>query len=348
MMKSFIGIYSTLKLLSAFVFTLFVFQQQIEGGQSKVKEKPIITATKRIYLPKFPGAYNPAIIKFNDGYLMFFRYLPNRYEYWISYIGVVQLDESFDPISDGELLDTRWATKGPHSQSEDARVFMHKGKLYLVYNDNMELENPSVWERRDMYLTEVIYEDGLFSLGVPLKLVYEAKYRQGPWQKNWSPFIWNETLLFSYTISSHEVVIPDMLTGFCEQCYETKKSFHWPLGELRGGTPAHLVDGEYLAFFHSGVYMSSTASGNQPMWHYYMGAYAFSAQPPFEMTKISQSPLDSPGFYTYSSYSKRVIYPTGLVREGNHLYVSYGKDDCEMWIATIDLAELKKSMVKVD
>lgn len=84
------------------------------------------------------------------------------------------------------------------------------------------------------------------------------------------------------------------------------------------------------------------------MWHYYMGAYNFSSKPPFEVTKVSQTFIDGPGFYTYSSYEKRVIYPAGFVREGDLLHVSYGKDDCEMWIATIDFAELKNSMVNVN
>jgi len=78
-----------------------------------------------------------------------------------------------------------------------------------------------------------------------------------------------------------------------------------------------------------------------------MGAYTFSATPPFGLKKISPEPIMHPEFYTYSHFSKRVIYPGGFVVEGEKLYLSYGKDDCEVWIATIDVAELKKSLVNV-
>lgn len=62
---------------------------------------------------------------------------------------------------------------------------------------------------------------------------------------------------------------------------------------------------------------------------------------------MSTAPIEYPGFYTYSTYDKRVIYPGGFVADGSNLYVAYGKDDCEVWIATIDYHELKKSMAPV-
>lgn len=308
-------------------------------------ENKIVKATKRIYLSACPGAYNPSIIQFNDGYLLTFRYLPNRSEEsWISYIGIIHLNKSFDPISKIQLLDTRLYNSSTPSQSEDARIFSCNNRLYVVYNDNMDLVFPSTWERRDMYIAELVYDGRKFIVGEPLKLVHETKYRQSPWQKNWSPFEWNGSLLFSYMISPHEVIIPDMETGICSPFCMTHKPIMWRHGMIRGGTPAELVDGEYLAFFHSGIITSSLSSDNQDFWHYFMGAYTFSAEPPFEITGISQDPIDAPGFYTYSNYNKRVIYPGGFIVDGENVYVAYGKDDTEVWIATMDLTGLKKSM----
>lgn len=333
-----------------FCLLLLVFCKNIlvgfESPQRIITAENIVTATKRIYLQNYQGAYNPSIIKFNEGYLLTFRFLPDRtYQPWISFIGVVLLDESFEPISRPQILDTRFNCKNTPSQSEDARIFSYNEKLYLIYNDNLELVFPSTWERRDIYIAELLYDDQQFYLSDPIKLVHETKYSHTLWQKNWSPFEWQGNLLLSYMLNPHEVISPNWTSGMCQLYSETAKSINWNFGTLRGGTPAQLVDGEYLAFFHSGFVTASACSENKEMWHYVMGAYTFSPQPPFELTKLSAVPIDAPGFYTYSSYSKRVIYPGGFVVSGSNAYLAYGKDDSEVWIATINLKRLKESMI---
>jgi hypothetical protein len=60
------------------------------------------------------------------------------------------------------------------------------------------------------------------------------------------------------------------------------KNFCWNYGELRGGTEAKLVGGEYLAFFHSQGTIHSHSSMT-----YWMGAYTFSRDPPFRCKKHS-------------------------------------------------------------
>ena len=339
---------TTFKLLMtvflAFKCTLpaFEYLEKIEPKQK------IVTATKRLIFENSAGAYNPSITKFKDNYLMTFRWSPNRLaEPWVSFIGFVLLDKNFDPLTKAELLDTRIYNNTTPSQAEDARVFCIGDKYYVVYNDNMDLTFPSTWERRDMYIAEIIHENDHIYLGKPLRLVHERKIRDRPWQKNWSPFEYNGKLLLSYSIKPHEILEPNLTTGICKAVYETEKDFIWNYDAPRGGTPSALIDGEYLSFFHSGTIHRTPSSEFYDIWHYYMGAYTFSASPPFAITKISSEPINHPEFYTYSHYSKRVIYPGGFVVDGANLYLSYGKDDCEIWIATIDLEELKKSLVNV-
>lgn len=330
-------------------FLLLLSWQVIEAGQTPVGSSKIVSATKRIYLPNHQGAYNPSIIEFTDGYLLTFRFLPDRtHQPWVSQIGVVLLNKSFEPTSEPEILDTRFNFKSTPSQAEDARIFSFNDKLYLIYNDNVDLIFPTLWERRDMYIAELIYDNNQFYLGDPVKLTHETKYRNVLWQKNWSPFIWNGTLLLTYTINPHEVISPNLTYGSCQNCFETQKKINWNFGDLRGGTPAQLVNGEYLAFFHSAIVTSSACSANREMWHYVMGAYTFAPEPPFELKKISPIPIDTPGFYTYSNYDKRVIYPGGFVVSGSNLYLAYGKDDSEVWLATINLDALNESMIPVD
>ena len=78
-----------------------------------------------------------------------------------------------------------------------------------------------------------------------------------------------------------------------------------------------------------------------------MGAYTFSPTPPFQITRFTPEPIVAEGFYTQSSQWKRVIFPGGFVVADPYIYVAYGKHDVEMWIATIDKAELKKALKPV-
>lgn len=338
-------LFTTLIVLLSFIYGLSSAELPKRGNKSK----RIVIATKQIYLPEFPGACNPSIIKYNDNYLLTFRYLPNRYDLsWVSHIGVVLLDESFEPITSPQLLDSRPYNKNTPSQSEDARIFVYNGKYYLVYNDNTEITFPSAWDRRDMYIAELICENDQFILINPLKLVHEKKYSQVLWQKNWSPFEWNGQLLFSYYINPHEILCPNLDNGICQSLCETYKPIQWYLGRMRGGTPPQKIGSEYyLTFFHSGVYGASACSNERDLWHYYMGAYTFSAEPPFAVNRISSVPIDAPGFYTFSTYDKRIIYPGGFIVEDSTVYLAYGKDDSEIWIATINLNNLMESMVPI-
>ncbi len=306
----------------------------------------IVSSVKKISFVKYPGAHNPSIVKTEHGLLLSFRYIPDiEFEPHISYIGVVFLDENLNPVSEPELLATRPRNSKTPSQSEDARLFTYRDRIFLIYNDNVD--TAPAWQRRDMFMAELFFENGHFVLSAPLKLVHEAKYHSQPVQKNWVPFEWGSKLLIAYSVSPHEILYPNLVNGSCHQVYETWTPIPWNLGKVRLSTPPLLVDGEYLAFFHSGHILASAASNGHNMWHYFMGAYTFSADPPFKVTKTTPLPIVHKGFYTKSSAGKRVIYPGGFVVAGSMIYVAYGKDDNEIWIATIDKTVLKKALVPV-
>ena len=193
-------------------------------------------------------------------------------------------------------------------------------------------------------MAELSFQKGEFSLLEPVKLFCQDPVRP-PWQKNWVPFEWDNQCMLSYSIEPHEILYPNLRTGECYPCYCVDGNTPWDYGVMRGGTPAIKVDGEYLAFFHSSKKMVSNVSFELELWHYFMGAYTFSLDPPFAVTKISPTPIIQKGFYTHSPYYKRVIFPGGFVVKGPRLYLAYGRDDHEIWIATVDLRELKNSLI---
>ena len=304
----------------------------------------IVTCAKRIEFPGFPRAFNPSFIKVDQGFLFIFRTMPDDWQHWVSHIGVVLLDEEFKPLHAPKILDTRCGHQVTPSQSEDARLFSFQGKIYLIYNDNREITCPSLYyDRRDMYLAELMISGHTYTLGNPLKLIHEKKYDSQRVQKNWIPFEWQGKLLLAYTMNPHEILVPDLNTGICKPLYESHATLQWGLGTPRGSSIPVMMDGEYFAIFHSGVHTNSPASG-WARWHYFMGAYAFSPHPPFELTKMTPLAITAPGFYVDSGCEKRVIFPGGAIVLGDKILVAYGRDDCEMWIATLNKDKLKKAM----
>jgi len=306
----------------------------------------IVEASKQIKIKGFKSAYNPSIFPFEEGYLLSFRHTLSQ-ETWISHIGVVLLNKNFEVVTIPQILTPRSFTCEVPCQAEDARFFSFQGKIFLIYNDNVKIAAPSCFERRDMFIAELLSDEGRFFLGAPLKLYHADKYATSLWQKNWVPFEWEDKLFFSYSIVPHEVLECNLSTGKCTPVYETATPNSWQFGTLRGGTSAFLEEGEYFSFFHSSEVTASKASKGVDMYHYYMGAYTFSAQPPFEVTKITPERLVGRQFYTHSPCAKRVVFPGGYVVQGDKIYVAYGKDDAEVWIATINKQKLKENLYPV-
>lgn len=318
------------------------------SGLFEQEAQNIVIETRRIVFDSFPDAFNPSLIKIDEGFLLSFRYCPDRTSQpWLSDVYVVLLNDCFDPISEPEKLNTRPKKSKTPSQSEDARFFTFRNRIFLIYNDNIDEIFFDHGKRRDMFIAELIFEKGHFQLLPPLKIFCEEKYSTSLQQKNWIPFEWDNELYFIYSVHPHEILSCNLRRGACYPLCKTAPLLDWVYGSLRGSSSAELFDGEYLAFFHSGTRMKSPASDDWKRWHYFMGAYTFSAEPPFEMKKITPQPLLAPDFYTPSYREKRVVFPGGFVVDDPYIYVAYGKDDCEIWIAILDKMALKQFLVPV-
>lgn len=320
----------------------------ITHSEWKTMEKAsagVVSTVKKLEIPNFPKAFNPSILKVDEGYLLSFRYLPDAKRLWYSQLGLVLLDKNFTLISDVVILNTRVKENRTISQSEDARLFTFNGRIFVIYNDSVEVKNPTIQEHRDMFIAEIKKTPTSYALTQAKKLKHAEKYAKVKWQKNWVPFTYENKLLITYSINAHEVVEPNLNTGICERVHETNwVKFPWKWGPARGSTPPLLIDGEYFAFLHSGIELISPVTSGNKCWHYFMGAYTFSKDPPFNLTKISPCPILGPGFYHDSKAPKRVMFPGGCVVEGNKIHVACGKDDCEIWIVTFNKEKLFQTM----
>lgn len=336
------------KALLFLCITLFI-PFLIYGSEKKsINFKKIISKNFKVDVSPFHESFNPSICKFGNQYILTFRYSPDPNAYrWVSYVGVMLLDSEFNPLTAPELLDLRQGYSITPSQTEDARIFTYEDQLYIIYNDNRDTENPLPEQRRDIYLAEISYSNGHFTASNPIKLTHSENYEKQKWEKNWTPFIYQDDLLLYYSIESNQVLDMNWDSGLCSPFFTTFPKINWNWGAIRGGTPAQMVDGEYLAFFHSSKPIKSEVSRDAPRAHYFMGAYTFSSHPPFEITKISRQPINGDNFYTYSNRPLRVIYPGGYVISENTIYIAYGKDDHEIWIASMSKDKLMHSLKSI-
>ena len=134
-------------------------------------------------------------------------------------------------------------------------------------------------------------------------------------EKNWIGFMRKGQLYFVYSIHPHVVVQARAADGACVERFVTS-SFR-PLAvlaasgthQLHGSATAVLVNGSYLALFHTidadGMYATML--------------YTFAADPPFAVTAVSRPlPLQGGGGRNFAS---------GLLVWGSKVVVSYGEDD---------------------
>lgn len=313
-----------------------------------------VLETKQIKIPESPHAFNPSIIRWRGNLLMSYREIstplsdPNSAAN--SYIYIVRLDENFDPIGKAQKLSL--GLEGEFSRSEDARLILVAGELYMIYSDNTEKIAREGGFR--IHVAKLDDDGEMFQVVATECLSQFQGESSEKREKNWVPFDYEGTLLFAYSLTPLRILRPLLDgSGVCEAYVATRPSIVWEWGELRGGTQALLInDEEYLAFFHSSIHLSTVHSKSEPILHYFMGACLFSSDPPFEMKKISPEPIIGKNFYSgidYEPYWKpvRVVFPCGFVNSSDFIWVSYGRQDHEIWIAKLDKKELLASLIQV-
>lgn len=302
----------------------------------------VIVDIKQIKIDGYPNAFNPSIIKTEKGILLIFRNQPFSKEPFISETGYVWLNDALEPMTSPKLISTRKPGDPTPQQSEDFRIFSLSNELYLIYNDNVETTNPP--DRRDMFIAKLTDSNGTLVAETPKKIIHREKHESVKMQKNWQPFDWEGILLVAYSIDPHEILLPDLDSGICTPAFETTGETEWHWGKLRGGAPAHRFDDHYLAFFHSPIPIVSETTGGRQLMHYFMGAYTFSAEPPFNLTSISPYPIFTDNFFSASPLGIRCIYPGGFFVQGDYVYLACGKDDHEVWIVVIDKNKLYQTL----
>jgi predicted GH43/DUF377 family glycosyl hydrolase len=336
-------------LLLIFTILFHPFMCPLSAGLDlEAKAQSFVLETKKIEIPGYPEAFNPSIVRWKGNLLMCFRVLTNPLDLWVSKIGLIWLDENYNPLGIPQLLDTRVSSPLIPSRSEDARLFTVGDRLFITYNDNEEIRHGAT---RRIYYAELDYDGALFheKNREPL-LMYEGENKK-IWEKNWVPFDYKSTMLFIYSLTPHLILCPVVGSKKCETFASTEGIFDWPWGTMRGGTPALLIENEYLSFFHSCKIVKTKQSNDKALHHYFMGAYTFSSDPPFNVTRISPEPIIGKDFYSdsliYKKIHKHVVFPGGYVMDKHHIWLVYGREDCQVWVVKLEKEGLFRSLIPV-
>lgn len=314
---------------------LIAFPKQIDSFLKQHLYETAIVSQTQISLPGYPHAYNPSLIPYQDGYLLSFRYttrLPEEIRFHridASFIGIAKLNHRFQLIPESvQLLKIQSHASRFSLSAEDGRLFLFKDKIYLFFNDRPAIDPKGF----AMYFAELIETQGLFQLKTPAKPLYYPSAISI--EKNWSPFVAQDKLYLIYSDSPRTILQVDEETGHCQAIAKDYTDPSWPFGEIRGGTPACLVEDFYLTFFHS-----SFPADTPKKRAYVMGAYLFDPNPPFKVLFRTPWPLGTLSDYTESNDPK-VIFPCGLVVRGNSLFVAWGKADRQIQITEFDKKKL--------
>jgi predicted GH43/DUF377 family glycosyl hydrolase len=334
------------------VWPIFAFSQQ-ESAWPDLEEitQDFVLETRKIEIPGYPYAFNPSIVRWQGRLIMSFRVIDDPKLSFNSWIGIIVLDENFNPVGTPQRLNIRPSGSKVPCRAEDARLLTVGDFLWVVYSDNVEARLSRGGFR--VYIAKLICHGDIFYLeDIECLSQFEGE-SQSLREKNWVPFDYQGCLLLSYSLTPHRVFFPVLNTGECETVATTRAAIGWQWGMLRGGTPAVLDDcGEYIAFFHSSKDLATVHSKGQVVPHYLIGAYTFSRHPPFHITRISSEPIIGQGFYRGASYRPywkpvQVVFPCGLILDNRYIWIAYGRQDHEIFVAKIDKQGLFSHLVPV-
>ena len=323
---------------------------RFDGKYTDLKKmvSDFVLETHRIEVPGYPYTFNPSIVRWNNRLLMSFRVNDLRI-YSSKKIGLVWLDENFNPVGDPYILkiprDTSinfFVNKRARIRVQDPRLITINDRLYIIYSD---------YQIGRMFKAELHFDGEQFFLDKADCFLHFENEKLNRLEKNWVSFQYEDDLLFAYKISPHIIFSHIKGTQTCQTYAASSNNIRWRWGEIRGGTPAILVDGSYLAFFHSSIEMASVQSEGDRRMHYFMGAYRFFATPPFKITHVSPKPIVGEDFYVNRPYRTvkplACVFPMGIIQDDNFIWISYGKQDHESWVVKLDKRKLLESLKPV-
>jgi len=198
---------------------------------------------------------------------------------------------------------------------EDARLFLHNGKIHIAYTEGHYYQSPTV----EIQQLAVLREDFTVERVVTIPFGSNTVGRE----KNWQFFSHDGRLHFVYSIEPHVVVSLDDNYGI-DQAYITPPALEFP---LRGGTPPVFAGSMFVTFPHFHLPHPERSR------RYAFSALCFSPVPPFAVVGVTDPivvasandpTLPNPA---YPHWIPIVVFPCGAFSDGKAWHVSAGIND---------------------
>jgi predicted GH43/DUF377 family glycosyl hydrolase len=273
---------------------------------------------------KTPGLdyFNPALLRRTDGLWLVTR----RSEFLASFqfgqndLMTFHLDDDHLPLYGKSILVPRFSDR---EHFEDPRAFYHAGGLWLSACNFVVFPDRVSWTGAHQILLEINeYWQTERRHDPPYGKNGTSVFEQRGDEKNWLWFSHEEELHLIYLTLPHTVVRWDTSLRPVQEFVTDHWHPAWKWGEPRGGTAPIRVGDEFISFFHS------STPWRPPKRRYHMGAYAFAASPPYQVTAVTPRPLlsgslDDP----WGEGKPLVVFPCAALREKGNWTVSLGVND---------------------
>jgi predicted GH43/DUF377 family glycosyl hydrolase len=268
------------------------------------------------------GGYNGAIHQFEDKFVLVYRWHHNEQQPAQTRLAIAELDDNFN-VTHNEDLDLN-----DDDSTEDGRIFVHDGKLKMVYVSSRwpampwsvvkvcELSKPDHWRASNFQETQPI--------GI----------EKQPIEKNFVPFVVDGEAFILYRSRPKQIIYN--FGGF--QIFESQ-SLHYPYGEIRGGCIIPW-EGKLLRFFHC----SNRLEMPPTTWRYSVGCVLMEPKPPFKMISVSKKPIvwgsEIGGDESARHFKKNIAIVFGAVERNGEILLSIGQNDSAVLIAKIKPEDL--------
>lgn len=285
--------------------------------------------------------FNCGLVRRPDGLWLVTRRSRNSRQLHFGWNDIVafKLDEaSMKPLFGNPVkLQKRWMDE----QWEDARAIYHNGRTFISCCDF--IWQRGAWTGAHQIVEEVDASWNSIKRYDPIYGHNEDNLGKNKWhEKNWLWFIHEGEWHLVYQANPHIVAKFNYNFELMDEWTNEALNLDWEFGDIRGGTPPVLVDGEFWTFFHSSTLW------RPPFRQYHMGAYAFEPNPPFRITKITIFPILS-GSYDDPHGEKKpiVVFPCGALFENGEWIISMGVNDLKSAWIKIPHEQLKKMVVEI-
>lgn len=275
------------------------------------------------------NAYNASILRHKGSLLLTFR--EHSRGDWRTTLSIAELNGDFTPKSVSRIEMPASLADDSH---EDARLFVHNQELWMSWTCS---RNVGGLFRCAMAFGNLIVEDGQWKVD----RYCLPTYGKNDWtalEKNWVAFELDGAL-WSYYDTKDNVQTFIRLQGEVVAESVKSRSFPWAYGPIHGGAILRSKSGTLLHFFNSRL--GHLANGSH---RYHIGVAELSANPPFDMLRISQRPVVySEEGYNLDGYrwsKAHVVFACGAIYDAQGILLSIGWNDSKCRLIRLKEEEL--------